>query len=157
MVKYLTILLVILLVVLIILVVKTRKENDEDEYSFYTTEEEVIEIETDYCNLYFPITWKDEIYINIEEKEFYSVQFLALMENEDDKVPLFDINFGGNTGVKIGDLSVGNKEAEVFIDSYKIKEDKYTEDEYRKLCGMSEDVNVIISKLIEMYDFKLAQ
>lgn len=156
-VKLLAILLVILLVILTVLIVKTQLGNEEESYSFYTTDEEVMEIETDYCNLYYPMTWKDQMYISIENKEFYSVQFFALTDNEDDKVALFDINFGGNNGIKIGDLTVGNRETEVFIDSHNFNEDEYTEEEYRKLCGMSEDVNVIISKLIEMYDFKLEQ
>ena len=39
--------------------------------------------------------------------------------------------------------------------SYGFELEGYSEDMRNDICGMNEDVNVIVSKLIELYDFEL--
>lgn len=125
----------------------------ETEYPFVSTEDEVFLIETPYCDLYYPKAWSNQIEINTSEKDSYKVEFLTTIKEE--KIKLFDLYFGGNRGDEIGILSVNGKKISIKVESYSIDLEKYSEDEQIDLTGMKEDLNIIISKLIENYDFEL--
>lgn len=127
--------------------------DDNDDIPFFSTEEELFEIETPYCNLYYPIMWNEQILIEFEEDTVYTVKFSAKLDSK--SISLFDLCFGGENGDKIGELTVEDEIIDIKMISYGFELDGYTEDMRNDICGMNEDVNVIISKLIEMYDFEL--
>ena len=127
--------------------------SENSEIPFFSTEEELFEIETPYCNLYYPLMWKDQIMIEFEEDNVYTVKFSAKTDSE--SIPLFDLKFGGEDGDKIGELTNEEETIELNMISYGFDLDGYSEDMSNDICGMNEDINVIVSKLIELYDFKL--
>ena len=75
---------------------------------------------------------------------------------DEKEVPLFDLLFGGNEGYKLGTLTSNNQKVDIFIINHDFNQDDFDEEEYLALCGMCDDVNVIISKLIESGNFELA-
>ena len=132
---------------------KTTINNSNEEVPFYTTDEKLFEIETPYCSLYYPITWKDQIVIEFENEEVYAVKFLA--KTDTISINLFDLYFGGNEGTTIGVLTTEDGQLNINMVSYELQLEGYSEDMKIDICGMNEDVNVIVSKLIELYDFVL--
>lgn len=142
------------ILLIVILACSCKTETNDDSVKFYETDEEVFRIETAYCDLYYPEKWEDKIEINIEDGEQYIIHFTANMENK--SVPLFDLIFGGNEGYKLGTLKLDNQEMSLYIIDYEFNQDDFDEQVYFNLCGMCDDVNVIISKLIEDGNFELA-
>lgn len=129
-------------------------KNENEEVPFYSTDETVYEIDTKYCELYYPVKWEDQINVSVDEEDPYTVEFTAVMDEKE--VPLFDLLFGGNQGYKLGTLASDNQEIDIFIINHDFNQDDFDEEEYLALCGMCDDVNVIISKLIESGNFELA-
>lgn len=129
-------------------------KNENEEVPFYSTEEAVYEIDTKYCELYYPVKWEDQITVSIDEESTYAVEFTAVMDEKE--VPIFDLLFGGNEGYKLGTLTADNQKVDIFIINHDFNQDDFDEEEYLTLCGMCDDVNVIISKLIESGNFELA-
>ena len=129
------------------------EDNIEDEIRFYSTEEDLFAIETPYCDLYYPLIWKDQISIEFEENDVYAVKFAAKVDSK--IIPLFDLCFGSSVGDKIGELNIGDENINISMVSYEFESDEYSDDMHNDICGMNEDVNVIISKLLEKYDFTL--
>ena len=120
------------------------------EVPYYTTDEETFDIETKYCKLSYPTKWKEAVSVDISETGVYTVSFSA------GETKLFDLMFGGSEGYLLGTLTQDGNAVEIFLNSYDIEKDRLSEDEYLNRLAMSEDVNVIISRLIENYEFNLA-
>ena len=144
----------IILLFLLLLCSCGSDKNENEDVPFYSTDEAVYEIDTKYCELYYPVKWEDQITVSIDEESTYAVEFTAVMDEKE--VPLFDLLFGGNEGYKLGTLTSDNQKVDIFIINYDFNQDDFDEEEYLALCGMCEDVNVIISKLIESGNFELA-
>lgn len=141
------------LFVIIIMFFTSCAIDKQEEYPFYSPDMDMYEIKTDYCNLYYPEVWKDSTLVTYDRGKSHNVKFSAQLDET--SVPLFSINFGGSQGEKLGTLNIENEQIDVLIETYVLNEENYSTDEIKLLRGMSEDVNVIISKLIEMYDLKL--
>ena len=144
----------IILLFLLLLCSCGSDKNENEDVPFYSTDETVYEIDTKYCELYYPVKWEEQINVGIDEEEPYTVKFTAVMD--ENEVSLFDLQFGGNEGYKLGTLTSDNQKVDIFIINHDFNQDDYDGDEYLALCGMCEDVNVIISKLIESGNFELA-
>ncbi|MDY3238800.1 MAG: hypothetical protein SOW80_01610 [Anaerovoracaceae bacterium] len=124
------------------------------EIDFYSTDEQVYEIETKYCQICYPQKWENEVDIVISEESPYTVHFsTAIGEKE---VKLFDIIFDEEDGFKIGMLQSDKEIHDLYIVNYDFKRENFSEEDYFKLCEMCDDVNVIISKLLESNNFELA-
>ena len=153
-------LLVLVLALMTVLVVgcgdnKNNNENTGD-IPFYSTDEEVFTIETPYCNLQYPTKWKDKIDVaGVEHDDGYMVSFSTSIEGQ--IISLFDIAFEVEKGDLIGKLNSKEETIEVYIVNYDIDSSSYSEDQKMEIGGMNNDINVIISKLLEQYDFELAQ
>lgn len=128
-------------------------DSADGEIPFYSTEEDLFAIETPYCDLYYPLMWKDQISIEFENEDVYTVKFAAKVDSE--IIPLFDLCFDSSIGDKFGELSIGDENVNISMVSYEFELEEYSDDMQNDICGMNEDVNVIISKLLEMYDFEL--
>lgn len=126
----------------------TTAQPSTEEISFYTTDEDTFEIKTDYCSLYYPKKWEKNIKTKIDDKEPYTVKFIALENKEE--IPIFDVVFGkSSTGSKLGKLKIDNEEINVYLVDHSGEwPEKITKDSESNLYAMSEDVNVLISKLV---------
>lgn len=127
--------------------------SDTTEIGFYTTDEECYTIETKYGKLEYPKKWKEITKTKIEDGEVYSVKFFCVTSAGD--VPLFVMSFNGGEGFLLGSLPVDGENIPVYLDSFKIDQSSISEEEYNNCCTMEEDVNVIISRLIEKNGFIL--
>ena len=126
----------------------TSSGNEESEIGFYKTDEDTFEVKTKYCSLYYPKKWEKYIKTEIDEKEPYSVKFIALEDNKD--IPLFDVVFGKQSiGSKLGKLEIDNEKVDVYLVDHSGEwPENITKDSESNLFAMSEDVNVLISKLV---------
>lgn len=120
--------------------------NEESEIGFYKTDEDTFEIKTKYCSLYFPKKWEKYVKTEIDDKEPYTVKFIAVEEEKE--IPLFDIVFGKpSTDSKLGKLE--NEKVDVYLVDHSGEwPENITKDSESNLFAMSEDVNVLISKLV---------
>ena len=149
---------IILVIALLILVVAGAafiigSAKDNTDVPFYTTDETVFAIETPYCDLYYPTKWKDKLGTEvIENGDSYSVKFYTTIDGEE--ISLFDMNFG-EEGVPLGTLTNDGEEIPVNIINYDTDFSGYTEEEQSDLVEMVEAINVVISKLLENYEFEL--
>lgn len=123
------------------------QNTEAQETKFYTTDEDCYSIETKYGKLEYPEKWKNITKTEIVEEEPYTVQFFCVTSAGD--VPLFDLHFGGGEGFLLGTLPQDGKNIPMYLESFDIDQSAMSEEEYFNCCAMSEDVNVIISRLIE--------
>lgn len=127
---------------------KTTSANETGEVSFYKTDEDTFEIKTKYCSLFYPKKWQKTVKTEIVDKTPYVVKFIA-SENKKE-IPLFDIAFGKtDKGSKLGKIKISEKYYDVYLVDHSSEwPDDISKDKNSNLYAMSEDVNVIISKLI---------
>lgn len=121
--------------------------TEATEVGYYQTDEDTFEIETKYGALHYPKKWENNIKTKINDGEPYSVEFIAL--DEYDEIPLFDIVFGEtDEGAKLGKLEINGETINVYLVDYSGDWPESVSDEEIDLFAMSEDVNVLISKLV---------
>lgn len=121
--------------------------TEATEVGYYQTDEDTFEIETKYGALHYPKKWESNIKTKITDEEPYSVEFIAL--DEYDEIPLFDIVFGEtDEGAKLGKLEINGETINVYLVDYSGDWPESVSDEEIDLFAMSEDVNVLISKLV---------
>ena len=155
--KILLITLIVILVFLNLLVGCSNNDNNTngEDAPFYSTDEDVFVIKTPYCDLQYPTKWKDKIVItNGERGECYVVSFFTSVD--ENTISLFDIIFGGDEGSLLGTLEIDNKSINIYIIEHALDLEQYTEEQQIEIGGMNNDVNVIISKLLEQYNFEIA-
>ena len=121
---------------------------------FYTTDEECFLIETRFGTLEYPEKWKDKTKIDISDTEPYTVGFSAVTSAGN--VHLFDICFNSGDGFLLGTLQSDGQNVPVYLNSFAFDKGSLSETEYNDCCAMEEDVNVIISRLIEKNGLKLS-
>lgn len=144
--------LLILVVVGAVFIIGSAKEDTN--VPFYTTDETVFVIETPYCDLSYPIKWEKELKTEVVENgESYTVKFYTTIDEKN--IPLFDVNFGGKEGDPLGTLTCEGNDISVNVINYSTDFSTYSEEEQSDLFEMVEAINVVISKLIETYDFEL--
>lgn len=104
-----------------------------------------------YCEIAYPKKWQDYVIVD-RETENDVVKFSGrLGENE---VPLFDIYFNDTNAANIGTITTDNGDVTVGFTMYEFDKKKNTDKYYDQYCAMCDDINVIIAKLHEMYNFK---
>ena len=121
--------------------------GDEQDLGFYTTDEECFQVETRYGMLEYPEKWKEIAEIEIVDEYPYTVRFAYVTSEA--SVPLFNLYFNGGTGFLLGAVNVDGVNIPIYLDSMIFDRDTMSEEDYNKCCAMQEDVNVIISHLIE--------
>lgn len=131
------------------------KEEQSEDISVASTDREVFEIETDYCLLEYPEEWNDQVTTEVDDSTPYTVKFSTKVDKK--KVPLFDLVFGGDKGFKLGTLSTGDEKVDLYIINHDFDEKDFSDEDYKVLCDMCHDVNVIISKLVEGGNFEVAE
>ncbi len=122
------------------------QDTENSETSFYSTDEDCFTIETKYGTLEYPVKWKKVTKTEIAD-EPYAVKFCCVTSAGN--IPLFELNFGSDEGFLLGTLSKDGKSVPVYLNSFDIDKTALSEEEYINCCAMEEDVNVIISRLVE--------
>lgn len=128
-------------------------ENTTEEIKFYSYDDETFVINTKYCDLQYPITWEEYTEIVIKDEEPYVVEFYV--KTADTNVHLFDLSFGKTDAYYLGTLK--DSDVDLYLENYVIDENTMTNEEYNRCCAMEEDINVLISKLIEDSNFEIAK
>ena len=102
-------------------------------------------IETDYCDLKYPVEWKEKVKTNIESKDNeYIVHFLS------DDTDLFDLLFNCGSGDVLGTLLLDGENVVIRVSFAELNPKVPSYDDYVK---MQAGVEVILSNLSSDYDF----
>ncbi len=125
-------------------------DNLKKDYKLETEQtqvntDDVFEIETSLTTLYYPSVWKNSVKIDKDDK---SVRFSY------GKTKLFDLEFGGESK---GYLAGTYKDTNVYVVSYDIKKDSFSEAEYNKIMGMQSGLNTILEYLQKDDNFKISR
>lgn len=109
------------------------------------------EIKSHYCTLKYPAMWEDAVTVDENEKENYTLSFTGEIKGK--KYALFDLVFDSDKGIMLGTLK-GDKPHTLSMIPHDIDEKECGVESYTLLCGMQEDVNVIVANLKKDYDFE---
>ena len=107
--------------------------------------EEAYLIETDYCKLYFPAKWQDNLEVEFNE-EGNVVEFYGIVEGRD-RQPIFNIVFNESADVKIGTISKGNETIDISWQFVEPNVDGWSTEEADILYAMQEDINYLFGML----------
>ncbi len=107
-------------------------------------------IATKYGELLYPERWAGAIRTNVVENSLTTVEIFATIgKHKENK--LYDVVFGGDEGVCIGSVSVGEEVIYVNLISYTWEtDDSWSEDELLQLQAMKEDINYLIDGLKQL-------
>ena len=147
--KTLYALLVVAAIALVLLVIMASGNDSQNSEINYTVEGDCYSIKTDFCDLQYPLKWKNQTDIIYNTEEAYTVEFYS------GEVHLFDVIFNGDESKKIGNVVHDDKSFSIGIESYSLEKEQYDEGKYNEYCTMQEDLNVILSKLVEDYNMVL--
>lgn len=113
------------------------------------------EIETKYCDLYFPEQYKDVIQIKYSEKRGYKVKFYVNIEDKE-LVHVFDICFNSDDGDLLGYIE-NKKEKEIVnlsIDVMQLEfDDSWSEEELNQVYAVQEERNFVIDSLTKIENY----
>ena len=99
-----------------------QKEQNVDEIASY-------EIDTDYCKLYFPESWKDQIEVKYTDEAGYKAEFYGLAEGKEE-THLFDVCFNSDDGYLLGCLKNDDEIINISIDMKEVEfDDTWTQEE----------------------------
>lgn len=122
-------------------IVDAQMDNVDDTEAYF------FEIETQYCKLYFPEMWKDNIEIRYKEEMGYKVGFYGVVENKEAQL-LFEVCFNSDDGELLGYLEIDEDIVNISIDINDIVfDDSWEEEEMQQIYTMQEDVNFVIDTL----------
>lgn len=147
-----SIFILICLIILLSSIVGCTNKNTSGITNISTEDsvQDVFLTDVGYCEIAYPTKWQSNIIID-RESEDNVVKFLGRLG--DNEVPLFDISFNDAENEKIGDIITDSGNIAVSIKMYEYDKTKYTDQYYDQYCAMCDDINVIIAKLHEMYNF----
>ena len=158
--------LILLILVVIVLFFRTQnektKENNVENKDVEVvstiekqiSEEDAFVINTDYCDLYYPLKWEESVYTEIVTSEVYTVQFYGKLENKEDQ-HLFDIIFGNADGTLLGKVENDGEKIPVYLKGIEFEaDDSWSEEEKITIMTMQEDVNYVIGMLQKEAGFK---
>ncbi len=126
--------------------VESADESDEESYPFYHSDDETYGIDTAYATLRYPTRWQE---LTVTRSEGEGLSFYA--RTGQGEVRLFTLHFEDAPGFLLGYLSADGRELPVMIESFSVDAEALSEEDYFNCCAMSEDINVIISHLIDEY------
>jgi len=129
---------------------KQEEESSKNTtMDFYKSDEEVFEINSKHCPLFFPTKWKDMVSTKVQEEETtYKVSFFAKLGSE--SLPLYEIVFGDSTeGYLLGTVQTEAGMQSVYIvDTFSYEEGSLPENLELTYYEMCEGINDIISNLV---------
>ena len=110
--------------------------------------DDAIEVETNYCKLYYPSEYKNELVVKYSENYGYIVEFYGSLEGKDE-VHLFDICFNSDDGDLLGYFeNTGDQVVNVSVSIFDLEfDDSWTEEEKNIIYGMQEERNFVVDSL----------
>lgn len=134
-----------------------EKHNDElmEEVQGDLKDDSDICIETPYVTLHFPIEWKDNIDVNIEENgASCKVTFCAKVEGKEN-IDIFSIHFNEDGTLPIGKLEQKDgSEVYVNLSAASLEfDDMWSTEEKDMVCAMQEDSNYLIETISKEKNF----
>lgn len=106
-------------------------------------------IETAYATLNYPKEWEDYVKYESGGEGDNIVEFYATV-GQHERVHIFDVQFGGESGYCIGVVEKDGTETEVNVVSYDVSFDEaWTGKEINTILAMQEDINFLIQNLNE--------
>lgn len=125
----------------------TVEDEESKEDSGDNSLEASIEIQTDYCKLYFPESWKEQIKVKISKEAGYKVQFYGLVEGHEPQ-HLFDVCFNSDEGMLLGYLENGDEVVNLSIDLMEFEFDEsWKQEEIDQIYAMQEEMNFVMNTL----------
>lgn len=121
---------------------KSEEGNDVEE------NENLMEIETDYGNLYYPATWKDSLHTKItNEENIMTVTFDAQINSQE--YALFKVMICNEEGDSVGTITDSSGTSRnVFVEIFELNDiDDLSEDAQNQLYAMQEGVNSLTEAL----------
>lgn len=100
------------------------------------------DIKTSVVTLKYPKKWEDKVTIDVSDK---TVKFSC------NKEALFDIVFEKCDGYLLGTYD----KTPIYTVDYTVDSKKYSDEEYKELCSMQENINVILENLMQDSKFKI--
>ncbi|MBR2041943.1 MAG: hypothetical protein IJ945_06205 [Oscillospiraceae bacterium] len=125
---------------------ETDYAEGESPDEYVKTGSDVFLIENPFCDLYYPAKWQDSVKVTANETGD-TVCFYGLVNGKE--VPLFEIVFNVDGDIPLGTIT--NENGNVYVamnDKFSLWPEDLTEDETMVLSSMSEDMNVVVSKLV---------
>lgn len=106
---------------------------------------EAMGIDTDYCELKYPVAWSNYLYI---KQDATSVTFYSRIDGYE-KQPLFTVWFGGAEGAAVKTIAdYQGKPVEVRVSIYEFAPDStWTQEDIRIVYAMQEDLNYLLQNL----------
>lgn len=111
-----------------------------------TVPPDLIELETPYCALYFPVMWEDHLHIEPVQAENDRIAFGCRLEG-DEVYRLFDVAFGATDGTVLGTVAGPDGTETVVSILFHEPPQTLNADERETFLAMQEDANVLISLL----------
>ena len=122
------------------------KDDAKEEVSLY-------EIETDYCKLYFPKTWKEQIEVKYTDEMGYKAEFYGTVKGKD-AVHLFDVCFNSDDGFLLGFIQNDDEIINISIDMCELEfDDSWKQEEIDELYAMQEDMNILMESLSKIENY----
>ena len=118
----------------------TKKENVTETVASF-------EIETKYCMLYYPETWKEQIEIKYSEEAGYKVEFYGKVEGKETQ-HLFNICFNSDDGDLLGYFDRDEQVVNVSVERIDLTfGTDWTQEEQDQIYAMQEEMNFVIDML----------
>ncbi len=125
----------------------TTESVAEDNITNEFVDPQTFVIDTPYCQLQYPLKWRNYVRVEINEDDNYTVCFYGKAGNAPE-CHLFDVVFGESTAYRVGSVEVEQSMLTVGVEIYDIAdEDEMTAEERLDLLSMCEDVNTVIRGL----------
>lgn len=110
-------------------------------------------VETPYCTFNYPERWEDKVKVETtEENGNYTVSFSADF-GKGREARVFDLIFGESDEYVLGHLVREDGNINVYLKTYDLEGEGYTDEEYKRYVMMAEDINVIMVNLVETENF----
>lgn len=126
-------------------------------YDYYRSPEDVYEINSKHCPLFFPVKWQDKVETIVNEDEgVYTVSFFAVFGT--DSIPLYNFTFGSSDeGYLLGTVKTEAGDENVYLtDTSSAYKGQLSEEDELTYFEMCEGVNDIISNLVYVSGMTLA-
>ena len=123
--------------------VKVSALSDEDKEKL----DNAIEIKTDYCTLYYPSIYKEDLEVKYSNDTGYKAEFYGKVKGKEE-VHLFDICFNSDDGDLLGYLEYDEENINMSFEVNELSfDDSWKQKNIDKMYAMQEEVNFVLAAL----------
>lgn len=110
--------------------------------------------ETSYGDLHFPGKWKDDVFIETDAEDPYTVSYYGVVDDE--KYLLFSLVFGESDGYCLGTFDTEEGNINMYIEEGKLDNiDHLSDKKQKQLYDMQINVNYILQNLEDEKGFSI--